>query len=71
MTDTSLTCDFDMLTLQKMKFIYNAIQDGWIVRKIDDKKIEFKRDNDNVVKEYILDDYLKNFITDNLTGKVF
>ena len=62
--------DTDILSIQKMKFIYNAVQDGWIVRKIDNKRIEFKRNTDNYVKEYDLDNYLNNFITSNLKNKI-
>ena len=29
--------------IQKMKFIYNAIQNGWEVKRIDNNNIEFKR----------------------------
>ena len=55
----------NLLKIHKMKFIYNAIQDGWEVKKIDNDKIEFKKSKDNIIKQYYLDTNLNKFIKDN------
>ena len=57
--------DIDIITFQKMIFIYNAVSEGWRVRKISDKKFEFYKKNNNKV-EFSLDTYLNKFIMDNL-----
>ena len=54
-----------MKNLQKMKFIFNAVEDGWSVKKLGEDKIEFKRNVNNIPQEYILND----FISDNLSYK--
>lgn len=56
-----ITRDVDFNTLQKMKFIYSALQDGWTVKKIAYKYIFTKKhENDNQIFE---EDYIKTFIT--------
>ena len=35
--------DLDVVVLQKMIFIYNAIMAGWTIQKIDDTQISFSR----------------------------
>ena len=44
---------------------YNAIEDGWSVKKLGEDKIEFKRNVNNIPQEYILND----FISENLSSK--
>jgi hypothetical protein len=59
---------FNIITVQKMIFIYNAINAGWAVRKIKDNKFEFKKPKKKIVHNFKLDKYLKDFIknsTDN------
>jgi len=51
------------LTLQKMAFLYNALEDGWKIHKINNKYIFTKKHENN--KEVFLDEYLQNFITKN------
>jgi hypothetical protein len=58
--------NIEMLELQKMIFIYNALKTGWGVKMISNQKFEFKKVKTNVKKEVLLDDYLKNFIEYNL-----
>lgn len=53
----------DYLTLQKMAFLYNALQDGWSICKNKEKYIFTKKHENN--KEVFLDEYLQNFITKN------
>ena len=54
----------DYIKLQKMTFIYNAIQKGWSIRKIGRKYIFTKKHNNK--KEYLYDSYLKEFIESNI-----
>jgi hypothetical protein len=57
--------DLDMKTFQKMMFIYKSIENGWKVKKRDDKYIFQK--NHGGKKEVFMDDYLDKFIKDNLS----
>ncbi len=54
----------EFLKLQKMVFVFNAVQDGWCVHKSTDKYIFTK--GHNGTKEVYLDSFLKQFLTDNL-----
>jgi hypothetical protein len=58
--------NIDITTIQKMMFIYNALQDGWTVKKIRDQKYEFIKDNNNVTRKEV---NLENFVKDNLDFK--
>lgn len=58
--------ELDKTTLNKMIFIFNAINSGWIVRKINEKTYEFKKSKDAIGKELELDTFLKDFVTENL-----
>ena len=52
-----------------MLFIYNALNDGWIVKKLKENEYEFIKniDNNNYLKNIYLDDnFLNNFINNNL-----
>ena len=54
------------LNLQKMVFIYNAVQSGWVVKKKDNNTFEFRKTKSNLIKEIDLDDnQLINFIEKN------
>ena len=55
--------EFDKICFQKMIFIYNALQDGWVVKKKDSVYI-FTKKNENK-KEVYLDTFLNNFISKN------
>ena len=46
-----------------MAFLYNALENGWSIKKKSDKYIFHK--NHNNQKEVYLDDYLKKFIIKN------
>lgn len=52
----------NMVTIQKMIFIYNAINSGWTVRKIKENKYEFKKPKKKIIRNFKLDNYLKEFI---------
>jgi hypothetical protein len=48
--------------VQKMLFIYNAVNDGWTIRKIGFDKFELLKDNEHIKKEIVLEEYLKKYI---------
>jgi len=54
----------DVIKLHKMAFIYNALENGWKVKKNGDCYV-FTR-NHGGKKEVFLDSYLKKFIKMNL-----
>lgn len=54
----------DVLTKTKMMFIFNSLENGWKIKKINDKYI-FSKKHENK-KEVLLDNYLNNFIKENL-----
>jgi len=54
----------DSITLQKMVIIYNAIQDGWEVKRKNDNYIFIKKHEGK--KEIYLDNFLMNFIKKNI-----
>ena len=56
------TNNIDLVELQKMIFIYNALKTGWSVKMLKEGKFEFKKTKNNIKKEVFLDDYLKKFI---------
>jgi hypothetical protein len=60
--DTSLEYN----DIQKMVFVFNALNDGWTVKKIGNDKFEFLKDGEQIKKEIILEDYLKKFIKYNI-----
>lgn len=53
----------DYLLIQKMMFIYNALNDGWVVKK--KKNLFVFTKNHEGKKEVLLDDYLKRFMEEN------
>ena len=66
-----LTCNdktqklkIDNLQIQKMLFIYNALENGWSVEKEQDTFF-FKKPHENK-KKYFTDEYLKEFIQNQL-----
>jgi hypothetical protein len=56
--------DVDNLQLQKMIFIMNALNDGWSVKKSQDKYI-FSKKHENKV-EVFQEEYLATFILQNM-----
>jgi len=55
--------------IQKMIFIFNALNDGWTVKKIENDKFELIKDNENIKKEIILDECVKKYIKYNITSR--
>jgi hypothetical protein len=60
--------DINENTLQKMIFVYNAVDSGWSVTKTDDNTFIFKKPHLND-KRIFLDTYLSEFITNNFDIK--
>ena len=58
--------DINYITLEKMKFLYNALESGWTIVKKDDKYIFNKKHEGE--KEIYLDSYLQQFILANMNG---
>ena len=56
----------DATTLAKMSFVFNAVNDGWSVRKRKDKYV-FTRPHDNR-KEVFESAYLEAFIKTNMSN---
>jgi len=72
--DRNISNNFDETTIeyndiQKMVFIYNALNDGWTVRKIDNNKFELLKDKEKIKKEIILDECIKNFVNYKIASK--
>jgi len=58
--------NIDLIQLQKLSFIYNAIESGWSVKKRENKYIFSKKHEGK--KEVYLETYLQNFIESNFGG---
>jgi len=56
--------EIDNFMLQKMSFIYNALENGWHIKKSEDKYIFTK--NHEKKKEVYLDSYLRTFLEVNM-----
>jgi hypothetical protein len=74
MDNRSITNNLDETTIeyndiQKMVFIYNALNDGWTVKKIDNNKFELLKDKGKIKKEIILDECIKNFVNYKIAPK--
>jgi hypothetical protein len=61
----NITENVDFNKLYKMAFIYNALMDGWTIRKVNNNKLEFSKDKETV-KEFELETFLSKFIEKNL-----
>lgn len=53
--------------IQKMIFIFNALNDGWTVKKLETDKYEFTKDKEKLKKEVILEECIKKFVKYNIT----
>ena len=67
MDNEETTIDYN--DIQKMVFIYNALNDGWSVKKVDLGKYELTKDKEHMKKEIILEECLKKFVKYNITSK--
>ena len=61
--DTS-NMKIDCIMLQKMIFLYNALEKGWSIKKKNNAYVFTK--NHEGKKEVLLEDYLKRFMMENL-----
>ena len=57
--------EIDSFMLQKMTFIYNALEHGWDIKKTNEKYIFTK--NHEQKKEVYLDSYLRQFLETNIS----
>lgn len=57
--------DIDDITFKKMAFFYNAIEEGWQIRKIKGDKYIFSKQHEGK-KEVYLNSYLTDFIKSNM-----
>lgn len=58
--------NIDYNDIHKMIFIFNALNDGWTVKKLDKDKFEFIKDKEQLKKEVVLEDCIKEFIKYNI-----
>jgi hypothetical protein len=58
--------NIDYQDIQKMIFIFNALNDGWTVKKIENDKYEFLKDKEKIKKEVILEECIKKYIKYNI-----
>ena len=56
----------DIITMYKMTFVYNALLNGWTVRKLKNNKFEFSKNKEEIKKEVYLDNFLNKFINTNI-----
>tara|TARA_B100001093_G_C26430487_1_gene843793 strand:- start:65 stop:307 length:243 start_codon:yes stop_codon:yes gene_type:complete len=56
----------ELVTIYKMAFIYNAIINGWSVKYLDNNKFEFINKDEEIKKEFFLENFLDKFIDSNL-----
>jgi hypothetical protein len=54
----------EIIYLQKMIFVFNAILSGWTVKILEHNTFEFTKDSTN--QEVNLDTYIKDFVEKNL-----
>lgn len=59
----------DYNDIQKMVFLYNALNDGWTIRKIDSTKFELLKDKEHIKKEIVLDECIKKYVKYNITSR--
>ena len=65
--DIPTDINIDLIKLQQLSFIYNAIDAGWSVKKRDNKYIFSKKHEGK--KEVYLETYLQKFVEANLNLK--
>ena len=63
--DQSNDLSSEIIHLQKMLFVFNALLSGWTVKMVGDNTFEFKKDRKN--QEVNLDNYLRTFVIQNLS----
>lgn len=61
---TNVPLQMNSAQFQKMAFLYNALQDGWTIKKQDNSYI-FRKKHEGK-QEVFLDTYLNTFVKSNL-----
>jgi hypothetical protein len=56
----------DQKKIYKSIFIFNALSEGWTVKKISNNKFEFINKIENCKKEIYLDSYVNDFVLKNV-----
>ena len=56
--------NIDYIKLQKMAFLYNALENGWTIKK--HKEVYKFTKNHQGAKEIFLDSYLRRFMKENI-----
>ena len=56
--------NIDYIKLQKMAFLYNALENGWTIKKQNEVYVFTK--NHQGAKEIFLDSYLRRFMMENI-----
>ena len=64
---TEDTIQVNFIAFQKMQFLFNAINEGWTIKKINNTYI-FRKKHEGK-HEVFQESYLLNFIADNLKNK--
>jgi len=60
--------NMDIQTIQRMIFIYNALENGWSIKKNNNDLYSFKKSHNNN-REYFSNDYITTFIKENINVK--
>ena len=60
---TNEKLSIDYVTLQKMAFLYNTLENGWTIKKNENKYIFTKKHEGE--KEIMLDSYLRRFVEEH------
>jgi len=63
-SNVSTKLNIDNINIQKMLFIFNALEDGWSIKKSNETYIFRKKHEEKV--EYFSDSYLKDFIKNHI-----
>ena len=64
MDNINKNVEIDKVTFQKMAFIYNALDEGWCVKKKESNYVFTKNHNND--KEVFIETYLARFMKGNL-----
>ena len=48
--------------IQKMVFLYNALNDGWTIKKTEKNTFELSKEKQYIKKEIVLDECIKDLI---------
>lgn len=55
----------DSIKIKKMAFFYNALNDGWTIKKLEGEKYLLTKNHEGK-KQVFMDSYLTNFIKSNM-----